>query len=48
MVEALAPDFGFEFSAKPDEAHTCIRLVTSWATPEASVDAFLEALRALA
>ena len=48
VVEALAPDFGFEFSAKPDEAHTCIRLVTSWATPEASVDAFLEALRALA
>ena len=48
VVEALAPDFGFEFSAKPDAAHTCIRLVTSWATPEASVDAFLEALRALA
>ena len=48
VVEALAPDFGFEFSAKPDEAHTCIRLGTSWATPEASVDAFLEALRALA
>ena len=48
VVEALAPDFGFEFSAKPDAAHTCIRLVTSWATPEASVDAFLEALRAFA
>ncbi len=44
-VEALAPDFGFEFSAKPDAHHTCIRLVTSWATPEENVDAFLAALR---
>ena len=47
VVRALAPDFGFEFSSKPDEAHTCIRLVTSWATPEANVDAFLAALKAL-
>ena len=47
IVKALEPDFGFEFSAKPDEGHTCIRLVTSWATPEANVDAFLAALKAL-
>ena len=47
VVRALEPDFGFEFSAKPDEGHTCIRLVTSWATPEANVDAFLAALKAL-
>ena len=45
--EALEPDFGFEFSSKPDAEHTCIRLVTSWATPEANVDAFLAALKAL-
>ena len=47
VVRALESDFGFEFSAKPDEGHTCIRLVTSWATPEANVDAFLAALKAL-
>ena len=47
IVEALKPDFDFEFSSKPDGTHTCIRLVTSWATPEANVDAFLEALGAL-
>ena len=47
VVEALKPDFGFEFSSKPDAGHTCIRLVTSWATPEGNVDAFLAALKAL-
>ena len=47
VVKALEPDFGFEFSSKPDAEHTCIRLVTSWATPEANVDAFLAALKAL-
>ena len=47
VVRALESDFSFEFSAKPDEGHTCIRLVTSWATPEANVDAFLAALKAL-
>ena len=44
VVEALKGDFGFEFNCKPDEAHTCIRLVTSWATPQENVDAFLKAL----
>ena len=47
VVKALEPDFGFEFSSKPDAEHTCIRLVTSWATPEANVDAFLAALKVL-
>ncbi len=47
VVEALKPDFGFEFSSKPDAGHTCIRLVTSWAIPEGNVDAFLAALKAL-
>ena len=47
VVKALELDFGFEFSSKPDAEHTCIRLVTSWATPEANVDAFLAALKAL-
>ena len=47
VVAALGQDFGFEFNCKPDAAHTCIRLVTSWATPEENVDAFLKALAAL-
>ena len=47
VVEALKPDFDFEFSSKPDAGHTCIRLVTSWATPESNVDAFVEALKKL-
>ena len=47
VMEALKPDFDFEFSSKPDADHTCVRLVTSWATPEANVDAFLEALKKL-
>ena len=47
VVAALAKDFGFELQAKPDDAHTVIRLVTSWATQPADVDAFLAALAAL-
>ena len=47
VMEALKPDFDFEFSSKPDADHTCVRLVTSWATPESNVDAFLEALKKL-
>ena len=47
VMEALKPDFDFEFSSKPDAGHTCVRLVTSWATPESNVDAFLEALKKL-
>ncbi len=47
VVEALEADFGFEFTAKPDAGHTCVRLVTSWATPPENVDAFLSALKAL-
>ena len=39
-------DMGYEFEIDhaEDEAHTCVRFVTSWATPEAAVDAFLKDL----
>lgn len=43
-VEALSHGFTFERNGKPDAHHTCIRLVTSWATQPESVDSFLEAL----
>ncbi len=44
LVQRLAAQFRFEVWNKPDETHTCIRLVTSWATQEDAVNAFLHAL----
>jgi threonine aldolase len=39
-------DMGYEFEIDraEDETHTCVRFVTSWATPESAVDAFLKDL----
>ena len=48
IVQRLSEQFCFEIWSKPDETHTCIRLVTSWATQPAAADAFLRALEALA
>lgn len=45
LAARLALDFNFEIWAKPDEGHTAVRLVTSWATEDAAVDALLAALR---
>ena len=41
-------DMGYEFELERviDADHTCIRLVTSWATPESAVEAFLADLAA--
>ena len=36
--------YEFEIDHAEDEAHTCVRFVTSWATPKAAVDAFLKDL----
>ena len=47
VMEALKPDFDFEFSSKPDADHTCVRLGDQLGHPEANVDAFLEALKKL-
>ena len=44
LVDKLGKDFTFERSQKPDDSHTVIRLVTSWATPEKAVRDFLSAL----
>ncbi len=43
-VESLSKDFNFEVWGRPDETHTAIRLVTSWATGEEAVDALIDAL----
>ena len=37
--------YEFEIDHAVDEHHTCIRLVTSWATPESAVEAFLNDLK---
>ncbi|MDD3251464.1 MAG: aminotransferase class I/II-fold pyridoxal phosphate-dependent enzyme [Lachnospiraceae bacterium] len=47
VLEALAKDFLFSTQLVIDERHTCIRLVTSWATRQDGVDAFLAALKKL-
>lgn len=45
VIDQLAEDFLFSKQAVIDEHHTCIRLVTSWATKQEGVDAFLKALK---
>jgi threonine aldolase len=47
LVEALQKDYGFYLWAPADGGHAVVRLVTSWATPSAKVDQFIEAVRAL-
>lgn len=44
VLAALEADFHWEVMAQPDGEHTTIRLVTSWATQQQAVDAFLAAL----
>ena len=44
VVEKLEKDFHWEVNDRPDADHTQIRLVTSWATKPAAVEAFLPAL----
>jgi threonine aldolase len=40
-IERLRVDYGFHVWRRHDEAHSVIRLVTSWATPPEAVDRFL-------
>lgn len=44
LVEQLAKSFEFE-TERRFEGETCIRLVTSWATPHEAVEAFLNAIQ---
>ncbi len=45
VIHALADNFLFSTQTVIDKDTTCIRLVTSWATRQEGVDAFLTALR---
>lgn len=45
VVSALqAKGYEFEIDRAVDAGHTCVRFVTSWATPESTVDTFLKDL----
>lgn len=44
QIEQLSKDFVFEIWGPWDDAHSVIRLVTSWATQRETVDAFLRAI----
>lgn len=44
QIEALSRDFAFEVWGPHDAEHSVIRLVTSWATKQETVEAFLHAL----
>ena len=43
-IAKLEAEYEFETECVVDDTHTCIRLVTSWATPENAVDTFLRDL----
>ena len=45
LIKKLKEDFSFYVWKKVDEESSAIRLVTSWATQEENVDAFLEAFQ---
>lgn len=45
VLKQLCAQFSYEIWGTVDSEHTCIRLVTSWATAEEAVDAFLQAVR---
>lgn len=47
QLEKLEDDFTFENWERVDEAHTAVRICTSWATPDESVSALIAALQAL-
>lgn len=47
VMDSLAQDFLFSVQEVMDDRHSCIRLVTSWATRPEAVEAFLQKLREL-
>lgn len=47
VIEQLnAKGYEFEIDHAEDNTHTCVRFVTSWATPESAIDTFLKDLAA--
>lgn len=47
IINRLSEDFQFQFQEKIDDTHTAVRLVTSWATTEAAVKAFVAILKSV-
>ena len=47
QAEALEEDFDLAFFERVDESHVALRVCTSWATPDAYVDQFIEAVQKL-
>ena len=47
QAEALEEDFDLSFFERIDESHVALRVCTSWATPDAYVDQFIEAVKKL-
>jgi len=47
QADVLRKDFRLEFIERMDESHVALRVCTSWATPDAYVDAFIDAVKAL-
>lgn len=47
LLSKLEKLYGYEVQNPVDAEHTCIRFVTSWATPESAVTEFLEHLKEL-
>ena len=45
LITQLKQDFSFNEMDKIDEEHTCIRLVTSWATKSEDVEKFIEKIQ---
>lgn len=47
LLDRLSAQYAFEVQHSVDAEHTCIRFVTSWATPKEVIPAFLRDLEAL-
>ena len=47
VIASLMEEYEFYIWQKIDMHHSAIRLVTSWATPEAQAEAFIETLKRL-
>ena len=47
QAEALEDDFDLAFFERIDETHVALRVCTSWATPDAYVEQFIAAVKAL-
>ena len=47
VVRKLSGEFSFETMWKSESGESCVRLVTSWATPESAVDSFCQTLRTI-